>query len=390
MHNYSPGIRHFFRPMRTVNPQNFASAFRHINKKDVMKMDTVKEGRFVTISIQFSEGILEADCNIYSGRVCRFRLDSSGQSGCLEDGGIRLFNDAPERVCWQAASQNEDGQELEKVSVDIEPDGNSYITVPSETKQVVILNEARKLAFCLYPNGDLREDPCADEVADEPGTEPFTLKKKLGILAVTDTQAVKKQVLFQEVWPYFTAPYLFGTIVNDPDRIIRVSAGTEEGTFFASQCRNGYEINRTYTIKPDSAAVSTIVKRLKNVPADEPFDPIFALHVQDLNGLCDFYGTDFNAVDKTFNYKRNDSFAFDEIMFYEFQKQPYAQQPIEKLVLHFGSGEPKYILTAERPFRAYLQFTCVFLRFLPASVHPDGWAWKNNMADFGTIRIQKL
>ncbi|MBQ7732668.1 MAG: hypothetical protein IJT58_01440 [Synergistaceae bacterium] len=170
MHNYSPGIRHFFRPMRTVNPQNFASAFRHINKKDVMKMDTVKEGRFVTISIQFSEGILEADCNIYIGRVCRFRLDSSGQSGCLEDGGIRLFNDAPERVCWQAASQNEDGQELEKVSVDIEPDGNSYITVPSETKQVVILNEARKLAFCLYPNGDLREDPCADEVADEPGT----------------------------------------------------------------------------------------------------------------------------------------------------------------------------------------------------------------------------
>lgn len=388
MHNYSPGIRHFFRPMRTINPQNLASAFRHVDKKDVLKTDTVKEGRFVTIPIQFSEGTLEADCNIYSGRVCRFRVKSSGQSGCVENGGIRIFNDDSERVFWQAASQDEKGQELENVSVNIEPGASSYITVPSVTKQVVILNEARKLAFCLCPNEDWRKDPCGNESADEPGTETFTLKKKIGMLAVTDSRADKKQVVFQEVWPYFTAPYLFGTIVNDPDRIIQFSPVTEEGMFLASQRRNGYEINRAYTVKANAAEVSTTVKRLNDVSADEIFDPIFALHVQDMNGSCDFHGTDSSVTSRTFDYVRDDGFVSEEIMFYEFQKQSYAQQPIEKLVLHFGDST--YMVTAERPFRAYLQFTCIFVRFFPVSVRADGWEWNNDIADFGTIRIQKL
>ena len=95
-----------------------------------------------------------------------------------------------------------------------------------------------------------------------------------------------------------------------------------------------------------------------------------------------------DVIEKTFDYVRDLDIAHDEVILYEFVSEDYAAREFDYILLHFEGAVWK--ITTDRPFRAYLHCNYIFLRPLPALSHKDGWTWKDDRADFGTILIRKV
>lgn len=381
LRNFGPAIQRFYYPMWKATNQRIEASLLPFDKKKVKEVTPLCEGRLVPITYITGGTPMTVYCNIYSGCVCRIRSEKDFYAG-LEKGGLFLENlsEKAQRWCIRPFLKASDDPEGERLSVSAEPGERLSVSVPASLSDCVLSLENTELAFHLKVDEDWTEDPYDPEPAALCPEQPLALKQKTGLL----TASSEGRVCFHEVFPYVTAPYLFGTVCPDPERRISVS-DTGSGEFATEQIRHGFRLKRKYTITREEAAIQTLVC-LEGGDKKE-FDPVFSLHLQDMKGSCEFHMKQGDVIRKTFDYVRDLGIAHDEVILYEFVSEDYAAREFEYILLHFEGVSWK--ITTDRPFRAYLHCNYIFLRPLPAASCTGGWTWKEETADFGTIWIRQ-
>ncbi len=382
LRNFGPAIQRFYYPMMMTTKQRIESSLLPFDKKNVKEVTPLMEGRLVPITYITGGTPMTVYCNIYSGCVCRIRSEEEFFAG-LENGGLFLENLSDKAQSWKICPfpNTPDDPEGENIAVSVQPGQRLFVFVPASLSDCVLSLEDTFCAFHLKMDEDWTDDAYNPEPAALSLAQPLALKQKTGLL----TASSEGRVCFHEVFPYVTAPYLFGTVCPDPERKI-VTTVSGPGKISAEQTRHGFCLKREYTITGEEAAVQTVV--CSESGDRKEFDPVFALHLQDMKGSCEFHMKQGDVIEKTFDYVRDLDIAHDEVILYEFVSEDYAAREFDYILLHFEGAVWK--ITTDRPFRAYLHCNYIFLRPLPALSHKDGWTWKDDRADFGTILIRKV
>lgn len=376
IHNYAPAIQRFFLPMWQITGQKMEAALVPFDKKKVRDTTPLTDGRYVSIRHIVNGVRMDVYCNIHSACVCRIHSENSFYAG-LEPGGLLLRNESEALQQWTIYPEKTGNAEAIRVAV--EPGIQTHVSVPETMTELILCLDGTPLHVSLYTDEDWERDYCNPEPADVPGKGPVALMPRTGLLVFAHEPGVR----FQELWPYLTSPYLFGTVVPDPERVL--SEGRSGDLRQLTEERRGFRMRRSYDLHPTGARIHTECE-LAGGAASE-FDPVFALHLQDMEGSCRFCSKSGRITQKTFDYVRDFAVAHDEVILYEFREEAYAGEELGQILLNFNGAS--YRVTADRPFRAYLHCNYIFIRPIPYENHPDGWKWTDGKADLGTIQIDK-
>ncbi len=378
IHNYGPSIRRFFKPMVVRSNQRLEASLVPFDKSKVKEYTPLWEERFVRISHMVGHDKMDMWCNIFSGSVCRITSDTVFCAG-LEEGGLFVENRSGSDQKWRVTPEGREESPEDMITV-VRPGERVHLDLPADMEGFVLSQDDSLYCFYLHTGEDWDTDRYNPEPAAVPEGQPLALKPRTGLLTAT----AGGEVRFHECWPYLTSPYLFGTVIPDPERTIKTRE--EGGETVAEESRRGFTMERRYRIAPAQADVHTAVTRGDG--KDEDFDPAFALHLQDMEGECEFLAKDGSVTKKTFDYVRDLDVAHDEVIVYEFKKEEYAAKELEKITLSFAGST--WQMSADRPFRAYLHSNYIFIRFFCGDEVPGGWEWKDGTADLGTVRIEQI
>ena len=395
--NYAPGIHYSFRPMIERTHQRMETALPSFDKKKVLERTPLTDGRFVVARYLFDALPMDVYCNYYSACVCRIRskLFYAG----LEEGGLLLENYSDKEQRWiitgrdasvDGCLRQDTGKRSPACDTQMVPPGERiHVPIPAGDRFLLELEDTQ-IALWLNADDDWTQDPFNPEPASEPFDQPLGLKQRTGLITASDAG----RVCFQEVWPYLVSPYLFGTVTPDPERNIVIrkpeyaescaGSGEQSGALnrnteeiLAEETRRGFRMKRYYRISPNTASVHTTVRPEGGDFKD--FDPVFALHLQDMNGSVEFTAADGSVTERTFDYVRDLSICHDEVILFEFKPEEYAKKKLKQILLHFEGSTWK--VTADRPCRAYLHSNYIFLRPLGQIT------WPADEADLGTLTI---
>lgn len=385
MRNFGPSLQRAFRPMWEVTHQKMEGALPPFDKKKVKDLTPLTEGRLVPVTNIVNGTYMTMFCNIYSGCVCRLRSEKEFFVG-LEEDGFFVENLSDQEQTWSITPYGSPASEGVKTSLRLKGGARVHLgraDLPAGSGQpsgedeeacdMTFMLEGTTSIFRLKAGEDWTQDPYNPEPAGKTGSGAFSLRKRTGLLAAADGEGV----CFQELWPYVTSPYLFGTVIPDPERKLSVQS-MGRGETAVSELRYGFRLERRYSISEEEASVQTTA--FWEGGNEEEFDPAFALHLQDMIGFAEFRLASGESVRKTFDYVRDLKLAHDEVILYEFVHEAYSDQEFEKILLTFENSV--WEITADRPFRAYLHSNYIFLR-------PIGWAWKDRRAEFGSIHIRR-